>query len=246
MYYIYKLVDPRTNIPFYIGKGKGRRAETHLWDIPETRNKYKENKIAEIRRSGTEPTIAYLIENIYDETVAYNIEAELISYYGRKGYEKNGILTNVCADNRPPNHSGKTYEDIYGVERAKEQRDLRSRLQSERGGYGPKSHSAATKEKIKEKSSGKNNGMYGKNHSVDSRQKIGDANRRYVGRDNKKSKIWILTDPNGHVHKLYGCEFREFCKQKGLSFATFRKNVSNRKTSSVRGRNVGWTITNGL
>ena len=44
MYYVYQLVDPRNNQPFYIGKGKGRRAKTHLWEIPETRNVYKENK----------------------------------------------------------------------------------------------------------------------------------------------------------------------------------------------------------
>lgn len=246
MYYIYKIVDPRTNAPFYIGKGKGRRAETHLWDIPDTRNKYKENKIAEIRNCGFEPIIVYLAEDIQDETLAYDIEAELISYYGRKGYEKNGILTNVCIDNRPPNHKGKTYEDIYGVSRAKEQRELRSRLQRERGGYGPKTHSAETKEKIKEKSSGENNGMYGKNHSDEVKRKIGTANRKYVGRNNKKSKKWILTDPIGNIHELYGGELQKFCKQKGLSLATFRKNISDGWPPSTKGKNVGWVIQIGL
>jgi len=48
------LIDPRKNKPFYIGKGTGRRARTHLWDIPETRNEYKENIIAAIRDKGME------------------------------------------------------------------------------------------------------------------------------------------------------------------------------------------------
>ena len=28
-YYIYKLIDPRTGKPFYIGKGKGNRLHQH-------------------------------------------------------------------------------------------------------------------------------------------------------------------------------------------------------------------------
>jgi len=60
VYYVYQLVDPRNSQPFYIGKGKGRRAKTHLWDVPETRNVYKENKIASIRASGNEPLIEYI------------------------------------------------------------------------------------------------------------------------------------------------------------------------------------------
>ena len=148
MYYVYQLVDPFTKLPFYIGKGSGRRATTHLWKIPETRNQYKENKIADIRKNGKEPLIEYLIVNIFDEDIAYSIEEAYIKKYGRKGYETDGILTNVCLNSRPPNHKGKTYEEIYGVERSIEQKELRSALQKERGGYGPKKHTAETKLKI--------------------------------------------------------------------------------------------------
>jgi hypothetical protein len=45
MYYVYELIDPRNNMPFYIGKGKGRRAKTHLWPKPETRNVYIEKEL---------------------------------------------------------------------------------------------------------------------------------------------------------------------------------------------------------
>lgn len=149
-FYVYMLVDPRNDKPFYIGKGKGRRAQTHLWKIPETRNVYKENKIAAIRECGLEPRIEYVAENIVDEDLAYEMEISLIKRYGRKGYEHDGILTNICLDSRPPNHKGKTYEEIYGSERAVIERKKRSDLQLARGGYGPKNHTMTTKVKIKE------------------------------------------------------------------------------------------------
>lgn len=148
MFYVYMLVDPRNDKPFYIGKGKGRRAKTHLWEIPETRNVYKENKIASIREVGLEPKIVYVAENIIDESLAYDMEASLISKYGRKGYEKNGILTNICVDARPPSHKGKSYEEIYGSERAIIERKKRADLQLARGGYGPEQHTDYTKKKI--------------------------------------------------------------------------------------------------
>lgn len=156
-YYVYALIDPRDHKPFYVGKGQGNRAKTHLYDMAGVRNQYKENKIAVIRAVGLEPIIQYWVENILNEELAYIIETSFIQYYGRKGYEPNGILTNICLDSRPPSHKGKTYEQIYGVERAKEQKEKRSRLQKERGGYGPKQHSEESKAKLRELNSGISN-----------------------------------------------------------------------------------------
>ena len=84
MYYVYALVDPGSNAPFYIGKGKGRRVKTLFWETPETRNQHKENKIAAIRAGGFEPEIHYIAENIIDEAYAYKIEEDLIAKLGRK------------------------------------------------------------------------------------------------------------------------------------------------------------------
>jgi hypothetical protein len=242
MYYVYELIDPRDNMTFYVGKGKGRRAITHLWAVPETRNAYKEHKIAAIREDGYEPIIKYVVENIVDEKLAYDIEAMLIKKYGRKGYDQDGVLTNVCEDARPPNHKGKTYEEIYGPERAQQQRELRATLQKARGGYGPKHHTLETKLKIKEKSKGEKNGMYGKKHSAETIQKIKDNRLTKAGQDHQLSKCYELIDPVGKSYILYGGELYEFCKEHNLSVATFRKNMSNGWPPSKRGRNVGWKI----
>lgn len=82
MYYVYKLVDPRTNEPFYIGKGD--RETTPLQSKLTTRNKYKENKIDSIRNAGLAPIIEYIAENIIEERLAYDIEEALIKMYRYK------------------------------------------------------------------------------------------------------------------------------------------------------------------
>ena len=242
MYYVYELVDPRNNQPFYVGKGKGRRAKTHLWETPETRNEHKENKIAAIRHEGLEPSIKYVVENIKDEELAYDIETALIKRYGRKGYDKDGILTNICEDARPPNHKGKTYEQIYGVERAKEQRELRARLQKERGGYGPKKHSMNTRKILSQKSSGQNNAMYGKTHSQETKEKIRTNKFTPTGKDHVLSKCYNLISPTGIKYILYGGELNTFCKEHNLSLGTFKKSILENWPPSKKGKNKGWKI----
>lgn len=242
MYYVYELIDPRNNMPFYVGKGSGRRAVTHLWPVPETRNEYKENKIAAIRNHGLEPIIKYVAENIVDEGLAYKIEEDLIKQYGRKGYDENGILTNICKDARPPNHKGKTYEDIYGEVKAKEQRALRAKLQKERGGYGPAKHSKETIDKLKQWGIGKNNPMFGKHHSKETIEKIIKNRKLLNGKEHPLSKCYELTDPNNKSYILYGGQFAKFCKDNNLSYATFQKNIYSNWPPSKRGKNKGWKI----
>lgn len=241
MYYVYALIDPRNDTPFYIGKGKGRRANTHLWETPETRNEHKENKIAAIRTAGMEPRIEYLAEDIIDERMAYDMEEDLILKYGRKGYEPNGILTNICLSGRPPNHKGKSYEQIYGSsDRAMIERKKRADTQKARGGYGPRFHSTETKEKIRQKSSGSNNGMYGRRQSNETRQKIRENRKPVTGADHPISRHWQLIAPDGTVYEQIG-DLIGFCKKLGISFSTMHAAYLYNRIPT-RGSAKGWRI----
>lgn len=104
MYYIYAYIDPRTNFPFYIGKGKGTRKFDHLVEASskkENREKFK--VIKELQMLDLLPIILELESNIKDELLAYNREDFYILKYGRKGIETDGILTNkTIGGKRPP------------------------------------------------------------------------------------------------------------------------------------------------
>jgi hypothetical protein len=109
MYYVYGLLDPITNQPFYIGKGSANRYEHHLTESKDnTSNIRKWYKIQKLRNRGFEPKIE--IYQYFDlEDDAYEYEEILILKYGRKNYEEYGILTNFCLGSRPPNRRGKKH-----------------------------------------------------------------------------------------------------------------------------------------
>ena len=104
-YYVYELVDPRNGQPFYVGKGKGDRAKSHLTVGKVTNNPRKDLRINDIRDSGHEPKIHIVLENLTSDD-AYVKEESLIKTYGREGFDNNGILTNIKKDAKPPSQKG--------------------------------------------------------------------------------------------------------------------------------------------
>lgn len=77
-YYVYVYSDPETNIPFYIGKGKGNRCFNHLFLDNESE---KVSKIHEIQSRGQEPKIEILVRGV-DEETALKVEAAAIDLIG--------------------------------------------------------------------------------------------------------------------------------------------------------------------
>lgn len=102
-FYVYALLDPRKPgpfiynrwkfrfQPFYIGKGKGRRASAHLHNRTHQPNKKKASVIASIRKDGLEPIVAIRRRNLAEDQ-ALALETKIIAAVGHRG---RGPLTNV-------------------------------------------------------------------------------------------------------------------------------------------------------
>ncbi|QIG70676.1 GIY-YIG domain-containing protein [Rhizobium phage RHph_I1_18] len=95
-FYVYELIDPRNNEPFYVGKGRFDRPNDHgreaLKESSSDRNKLKHHKIRKINAAGLD-VIVQRIE-CSDENEAFEKEVALIQQYGLL-VDKSGVLTNL-------------------------------------------------------------------------------------------------------------------------------------------------------
>ena len=66
-YYVYIYIDPRNNLPFYVGKGHNERWRYHLNLNNRYYNLYLRNKIKSIRREGYEPIVEKIKKNLSDK-----------------------------------------------------------------------------------------------------------------------------------------------------------------------------------
>jgi hypothetical protein len=243
MYYVYELIDPRVNFPFYVGKGKGNRVYFHLSEQSRAKsdNFKKFDKIKKIRKEGYEPEVK-IVKYFEDENDAYEYEEELIRTYGRRDIDESGILTNICESSRPPKLKGRTYQEIYG-DKWEEQIEKRRKAQIDAGGYGPRKHTQETKDKISAKTAGENNPSYGVPCSEERKEKIRKkAKERYEnGFKPPCSTLYILTSPEGVEYKVFG-ELKKFCKDNNISYATMQAAI---KYDRQGPRKNGWSIRRG-
>lgn len=89
-YYVYILRHPTTSTVFYVGKGKGRRCNLHIWYAKT----YKKNpkgyncihlhrKIRKMLSIGISPSVEKIYERLSEEESLIK-EKELIKFYGRE------------------------------------------------------------------------------------------------------------------------------------------------------------------
>lgn len=87
-YFVYDLIDPRSGVTFYVGKGKGNRPKHHIKEAMSGVQSRKCELIREIIQGGLEVRIA-IVERFSCEAKAYDFEAERIAAIGLEN------LTNV-------------------------------------------------------------------------------------------------------------------------------------------------------
>ena len=121
-YYVYKLINPVTNQPFYIGKGTGNRAWTHSRFKDGNKNVYKDRYIKKLHAEGLDPVVE-IVKYFETETEAYEFEEQLTESIGLHN------LTNLLAGSKPPSKLGwhpstetlnKRSRGLKGIPRTKE------------------------------------------------------------------------------------------------------------------------------
>lgn len=95
-YYVYALVDPRSQKIFYIGKGKENRVFNHVQEASDNPDseKTKLTTIREIEKSGKK-VLQYIIRSSLSEEEALFLEACLIDVLNFKGFKLNTALSNI-------------------------------------------------------------------------------------------------------------------------------------------------------
>jgi hypothetical protein len=117
VFYVYVYFDPDTKVPFYVGKGKGKRKQYHFNLVKS--GKDHENKIMNkilktIISNGKRPLIEVVCSRVSERT-ALMVEADLIEKFGRI-FNSTGTLANFsggweCSSNFPKDKN--TYELVH-------------------------------------------------------------------------------------------------------------------------------------
>ena len=99
-FYVYALVDPESNTPFYIGKGLGNRVFMHKEDaLNEDSKSLKLDIIRKIKAIGGEVN-HIIIRHGLSEKEAFEIEASLIDFGNYFGFDFSNIVLGQHSEER--------------------------------------------------------------------------------------------------------------------------------------------------
>ena len=228
IYYVYIYLDTRkpglylydkykfAYEPFYVGKGHGNRYISHLKFAKSNKikdsNYLKMNKIKKIIKETNNDPIIHIIENNLTEKNAFNLEKQLISIIGRID-KKTGPLTNLTDGGEGKvgnilneesknkisyNQTLNGYVDKYGEQigaKLYEKKRNNQRL-------AQINRFKNENERKKVSRYGKENGMYGKKHSLESIEK--NRNSHLNKKHSKETIEKYKQDRKGKNNGMYG------------------------------------------
>ena len=237
--------------PYYIGKGSGRRIFV--------------NKGKPCKKPKDKSRIIFLKQNITEEE-AFRHETYMIFVFGRKDLGT-GILHNrsdggegICGVVRTKEWKRKQSEAMsgenhpnYGKKRSEEYKQkMREKMKGENNPNYGKPKTEEWKQMIREKVSGEKHPLYGipkteeekrnlsekmmgKTASKKTRQKMSAAKK---GKNNPKSKTYILTSPQGLEYIVTGM-LEKFCVENRIEYGAMKKAARKKQTTPRRN---GWSI----
>jgi len=96
------------------------------------------------------------------------------------------------------------------------------------------------KKKARIRSIGEKNNMFGKTHTVEAKQIIGEYSRkRNQGSNNSNAKTWEIIDPDGKQYIVTG-GIVAFAKEHNISSWTLSEMAKNPHYQPIQGKTVGW------
>lgn len=210
-YYTYIYFDPRNNLPFYIGKGSGRRFKNHIKMIRSNNhyNKHFEYKVKQIWNEGLEPVVRVVKQ--HDETMALLWEEKTIRTCKSLGIK----LCNITSGGESGYSFSEEVKQKIREAQVKRWSDVNNRKKMSEIKKTQYRNDPDLKKVVGKVHIG-NKYNLGRKHSDDAKQKIREANLGKKLSEETKLKMSIdrKGNKNGFYNKKHSQETIELLKTK--------------------------------
>lgn len=189
MYYVYLHIEKDTGLPFYVGKGKGKRCETKY-----NRSVYWKNV------ADKHGWYSDIVAEFTTEAEAFACETEVIKFFGRRNVD-NGLLVNLTEGGEGNAGTIFTQERLENMSRGRKgirpSPEARAKMSAAAKKRPHRAHSEETKERLRQRCK---EGSLKKWKDPEYANKVSQSHKgiRYVGRKSPKEHITKNGVRRGH------------------------------------------------